>query len=233
MTRKVQNAYYANDEKTQIECEFVQPDGSLQRGVINKASGDGNDLDNPDWAWVHKELGQKEIDAKTGEYLDHIANQEAEAAMKKEREEGEKLFNMKLKIFEIEEIRDSKNSKMKAKIRRSDDPAKLNVYAAALVVMEMAAADAETPPVKKKPPVKRKPVAKNPAPPKMDAPPKKKAAKKAPVKKVRLVDNIHLNAVEPIEAVEAKKDIAKAKGVIDVKITKGMSNNPPPKPKRK
>jgi len=225
MARKVQNAYYENDEKTRIECEFVLPDGSLDRGVINKASGDGDGRDNPDWAWVHEELGQKSIDDKTLEYLDHIANREAEEMMKREREDGEALFNMKLKIFEIDEIRDSKNSKMKAKIRRTDNVAKLNVYAAALVVMEMSGDNAA--PVEKAPPKKKA------AAPKKKAPTKKAPAKKA--KKVRLVDNIHVNAVEPIAAVEAKKEIAenKPKGIIDVKITKGMSNNPPPKPPKK
>ena len=224
MARKVQNAYYANNEKTRIECEFVSPDGSLQHGVINKASGDGNiHQDNPDWAWVHDELGQESIDDKTLEYLDNIANQEAEETMKRERKDGEELFNMKLKIFEIDEIRDSKNSKMKAKIRRSDNMTKLNVYAAALVVMESSHVE---PLAKKAPPEKK-------AGPKKKAAPKSKAPAKKTAAKIRLIGKGSVNAVEPVEATKAKKELPIIKGVLNVSTPKGMSNEPPVKPKNK
>ena len=95
---------------------------------------------------------------------------------------GEELFNYKLKVFEMEEIRASRNTKMKSKIRRADDIMKVNLYAAALMAMELSAPEEVSEPVKP-------PVVEAPTPPKKKAAPRKK---KAPAKgKVRIVDTIN------------------------------------------
>ena len=45
----------------------------------------------------------------------------------------EELFNYKLEIFETEEIKDSKNRKLKAKIRRAKSKVEVNLWAMKLL----------------------------------------------------------------------------------------------------
>lgn len=136
MARKARNAFYTNNARDQLECEFVQEDHTVVRAVVNKASGHDEDEINPDWDFVHEQCGHDEIETRTRAAMEASQNAQRDDTAKTERMEGEILFNMKLKIFEIEEIRASKNSKMKSKIRRSDDPAKVSAYAGALIAME-------------------------------------------------------------------------------------------------
>jgi len=176
MTRKVRNACYLNNAKTMIECEFINDDGSVARAVVNKQGEDGED--NPDWSWVHEESTTATIEENTKKKIIAMRQKEADHLATIERRTGEELFNFKLKVFEMEEIRASKNTKMKAKIRRGDDILKVNVYAAALVAMEMmepagiVIAEMAAPEI-----VKEKP----------DKKPKKKVTAK---KKTRIVDTL-------------------------------------------
>jgi hypothetical protein len=167
-----------NNAKTIIECEFILDDGSVQRAVINKEGTAEDGADNPDWAWVHEESTTATIEENTKKKIIALRQKEADVIANNERRAGEELFNFKLKVFEMEEIRASKNTKMKAKIRRGDDMLKVNVYAAALVAMEMmepagiVVADMATPQADETTPVKK---------------PRKKATAK---KKTRIVDTI-------------------------------------------
>jgi hypothetical protein len=183
MARKARNPFYTNNARTQIECEFINDDNSISRAVINKQGSDDEGEENPDWLWVHEECGVDVIEANTRQKINEIKQKETDETAKTERMIGEELFNMKLKVFELEEIRASRNTKMKSKIRRADDMMKVHLYAAALLAMELS-----------------NPAEPEPAePPVVDAPtvPKKRAAprkKKAPVKtksKVRIVDIIN------------------------------------------
>jgi len=177
MTRKVRNACYLNNAKTMIECEFINDDGSVARAVVNKQGEEGED--NPDWSWVHEESTTATIEENTKKKIIAMRQKQADDLATIERRTGEELFNFKLKVFEMEEIRASKNTKMKAKIRRGDDMMKVNVYAAALVAMEMmepagiVIADMATPQADETIPVKQ---------------PRKKATAKK--KKTRIVDTL-------------------------------------------
>jgi len=183
MARKARNAFYSNNEKTQIECEFILDDGTVSRAVVNKSSTAENGSENPDWKWVHEQCGEDNINKKTEEVINSHRAKQADDEAKREREAGEMLFNMKLKAFEIDEIRASKNTKMKAKIRRADDPAKVNIYAAALVAMELSKPEEVEPePLKK--------VVVDVAPEPIKPPRKKRAPRKKAAKKHTLVDNI-------------------------------------------
>ena len=182
MARKARNAFYTNNARTQIECEFINDDNSISRAVINKLGSEGEGAENPDWAWVHEECGVDTIEANTRKKIQELQNVTHEKESNNDRMIGEELFNYKLKVFEMEEIRASRNTKMKSKIRRADDIMKVNLYAAALMAMELSAPEEVSEPVKP-------PVVEAPTPPNKKAAPRKK---KAPAKgKVRIVDTIN------------------------------------------
>ena len=65
--------------------------------------------------------------------------QEREAKVKKQQERNEAkrledLFNAKLATFEIPEIKQSKNRKMKAKIRKAKNSVEMQAYATILLM---------------------------------------------------------------------------------------------------
>lgn len=61
-------------------------------------------------------------------------------AIKKEQQQKtqmlEKLFALKLQAFEIPEIRDSTNKKLRTKLRRAQNEIEMNTYATLLIGME-------------------------------------------------------------------------------------------------
>jgi hypothetical protein len=88
-----------------------------------------------------KFLGEEHIDKNTEarvkrKYDRQQAKKEAINAQKK-AQQLEKLFNHKLEVFEIEEIKKSKNRKLKAKIRRSKSIPEVNIYAMLIMKEEL------------------------------------------------------------------------------------------------
>lgn len=137
------NAFWETDEKKQLNCilELIDDGGREQRQVmlLNRYDKDGseNELFNE----VIESRGIEEIDQNTEERKTRKA---AEAEEKKQRDiehararKLEDLFNYKLEVFETEEIKDSKNRKMKAKIRRAKSKIEVNLYAMMLLQEEL------------------------------------------------------------------------------------------------
>jgi len=137
------NAFWETDEKKQLNCilELIDDGGREQRQVmlLNRLDKDGgeNELFNE----VIEARGIEEIDKNTE---DRKTRKSAEAEEKKQRDiehararKLEDLFNYKLEVFETEEIKESKNRKMKAKIRRAKSKIEVNLYAMMLLQEEL------------------------------------------------------------------------------------------------
>jgi hypothetical protein len=100
------------------------------------------DESNPDWIAIVKEHGEDGIQANTEVMLEKSKNNivEQAAAQKeqkktqKERTSQERLFDAKLAIFEIEDIKNSKNRKIKSKIRKAPTEIEAMAYATALLL---------------------------------------------------------------------------------------------------
>ena len=100
------------------------------------------DESNPDWIAIVKEHGEDGIQANTEVMLEKSKNNivEQAAAQKeqqqtqKERTAQERLFDAKLAIFEIEDIKNSKNRKIKSKIRKAPTEIEAMAYATALLL---------------------------------------------------------------------------------------------------
>lgn len=133
------NAFWETEEKKQLNCilELVDDAGRETRQVmlLNRHNKDGeeNELFNE----VVDALGEELIQQNTD---DRKVRKAAQAEERKQRDvehararKLEELFNYKLEIFETEEIKDSKNRKLKAKIRRAKSKVEVNLWAMKLL----------------------------------------------------------------------------------------------------
>ncbi|MDB4343105.1 hypothetical protein OAA26_00110 [bacterium] len=117
------NAYFENKEETVVRCIRV---GTFQFGKkseqcsINKEHEDG---EGGEWPKLFDIVSVEEVRKNTKERLnrkkaEHETNRYKEQ-QKAHAKKLENLFAMKLEAFEIPTIRDSKNTKLRSKIRRS------------------------------------------------------------------------------------------------------------------
>lgn len=133
------NAFWETEEKKQLNCilELVDDAGRETRQVmlLNRHNKDGeeNELFNE----VVDALGEELIQQNTDE---RKVRKAAQAEERKQRDvehararKLEELFNYKLEIFETEEIKNSKNRKLKAKIRRAKSKVEVNLWAMKLL----------------------------------------------------------------------------------------------------
>ena len=92
----------------------------------------------PDWEEILDQNSTEEIDEFTEQRLERHKNQR-EATIKKQQDQNEAkrledLFNYKLQTFEIAEIKESTNRKLKAKIRKAKNVVEMSAYATILLM---------------------------------------------------------------------------------------------------
>lgn len=136
MNRTIKDVRWANDRKSQIFCKFHYEDGRIVEAYITDT-----DQGNPDWKEIMETFGPKVLDENTQVYLRNInKKRDFERQRQKEREEvmkNEMLFNAKLEAFSMEEIKGSKNTELKSKIRKAKSLMEIQTYSSALVTMEL------------------------------------------------------------------------------------------------
>lgn len=132
---------------------------------ISKPAVEGES--NPDWDFIMDKYGEEFVTESTTEVIQKLrANQEKsriEDDSRKKKEESfakqEILFAIKLEAFEIEEIKNSKNRELKAKIRKSKSVTEVQAYTTILLMKEFENAKSEpaptAKPATKKPSVKK------------------------------------------------------------------------------
>ena len=157
MKRKIEQPFFTSDERNQISCIFEFADGSRAQAMVNKMNGD--DV-NPDWSEIIETFGVDDIEQRTKEVIELDIARQKEGLAGEKRQFEEHLFNLKLEVFEIPEIKASKNTKLKSKIRRAKKPLEVELWAGVLLKTEWDSSIAEEPkpaPVKKPPTKKRAP----------------------------------------------------------------------------
>ena len=130
------DAFWETAKKEILNCISIQQEGNKEIRKVWKTKK-GEDI----FEAAVKFLGEEHIDKNTEarvkrKYDRQQAKKEAINAQKK-AQQLEKLFNHKLEIFEIEEIKKSKNRKLKAKIRRSKSIIEVNIYAMLIMKEEL------------------------------------------------------------------------------------------------
>ena len=134
------NGFWDNTTHTQIKAilRIEDDEGRVTTEVRTIKKGD-DDNPNPDWIEYFEQYDEEHLQKNTDERIERKEKEkEAEELLRQEHEQAkklEKLFNAKLQAFEIEEVKNSKNRNLKAKLRRSKSIIEVNIYAM-MIVME-------------------------------------------------------------------------------------------------
>lgn len=135
------------DTITAIKEVRHDEDSPIDRQVITVSKLNPDETINPDWTSIMEQLGEDTIEANTQKRVakknsdreKHMLHQQ-EVAKAKSLEE---LFNYKLKAFEVEDIKDSKNRPLKAKLRKAKNIVEVNVFATMIIMEKMNEAEQE------------------------------------------------------------------------------------------
>ena len=127
----------AAKDRLTARLNITHDDGSFTTTVARVSKYDDNGRVSSDWEEVLQQNDVKDIDKFTEDRLErHRQKREANIKRQEERNEAkrlEELFNYKLQTFEIPEIKNSENRKLKAKIRKAKNIVEMNAYATILL----------------------------------------------------------------------------------------------------
>ena len=110
-----------------------------QQLTVSRFNPDGSD--NPDFQEILDQLGEEKITENTTKRNEKkVAQREAEEHKRREEQKArelQKLFDAKISAFEIEDIKNSKNRVLKAKLRKAKNQVEVNIYSMMIVMEEM------------------------------------------------------------------------------------------------
>lgn len=134
--KKYLNPYWSNKENRHLIVTIEMPNGQHSMASIQDPEGT-----NPDMKAVLEQYTEDEIDANTQEGLDR-RNENIKRQMERResqivRSKQEALFNCKLEAFEVEAIKNSKNTELKRMIRKSKTIMEVQAYATILMMKEL------------------------------------------------------------------------------------------------
>lgn len=133
MEREILEPYWAKDDKTQIACKFKYKDGQEYSAFVSSNNGQ-----NPDWFEIINKFGDETITKNTEAKKKTKEEQQALQQEEQEKQEAEfktqNLYSHKLKFLDIPEIKQSKNTELKKKMRKAQSEQAATVYAAAIVI---------------------------------------------------------------------------------------------------
>jgi hypothetical protein len=128
----------AAKDRLTARLNITHDDGSFTTTVARVSKFDDNGRVSSDWEEVLQQNALKDIDKFTEDRLErHRQKREAGIKRQEERNEAkrlEDLFNYKLQTFEIPDIKNSENRKLKAKIRKAKNFIEMNAYATILLM---------------------------------------------------------------------------------------------------
>lgn len=145
--RWMDNAFWENEDKSQLNCILEMEDdvGRMTRQVmlLNRTDKEGNP--NPDFDEVVEALGEDTINKETEDRVER-KKAEKEENIQRDKEHAkarklEKLFNYKLEAFEVEEIKNSTNRKLKAKLRRAKSRIEVDMWS--IMILQESLNEAE------------------------------------------------------------------------------------------
>lgn len=132
----------AAKDRLTVRLNITHDDGSFSTSVARVSKFDENGKITKDYEEILEQNEIEAIDKFTEDRLERH-RQERESTVKKEKERNEAkrledLFNFKLQTFEIPEIKESTNRKLKAKIRKAKNLVEMNAYATILLMENMS-----------------------------------------------------------------------------------------------
>ena len=134
--KKYLNPYWSNKENRHLIVTIEQSNGQTSMASIQDSDGT-----NPDMKAVLEQYTEDEIDDNTKKGLD-IRNENIKRQMERRESQAvrgrqEMLFNCKLEAFEIDAIKNSKNTELKRMIRKSKSVMEVQAYATILLMKEL------------------------------------------------------------------------------------------------
>ena len=134
--KKYLNPYWSNKENRHLIVTIELANGQHSMASIQDPEGT-----NPDMKAVLEQYTEEEIDANTQEGLDrrneNIKRQMERRESQQARAKQEALFNCKLEAFEVDAIKNSKNTELKRMIRKSKSIMEVQAYATILLMKEL------------------------------------------------------------------------------------------------
>lgn len=135
-TKTYKNPYWSNRENRHLIVTIVQPSGKEQVASIHDKDGK-----NPDMQAVLKQYTEKQIDDNTNAALqrrnDNIKKSAERRESQRARRKQEALFASKLESFEIDTVKNSKDTLLKRKIRKSKSIMEVQAYTTILIMKEL------------------------------------------------------------------------------------------------
>ncbi len=145
--RWMDNAFWENKDKSQLNCILEMEDdvGRKTRQVMLLKRTDKEGNPNPDFDEVVEALGEDTINKETEDRVER-KKAEKEENIQRDKEHAkarklEKLFNYKLEAFEVEEIKNSTNRKLKAKLRRAKSRIEVDMWS--IMILQESLNEAE------------------------------------------------------------------------------------------
>jgi septum formation inhibitor MinC len=140
MKKEWKNPFWetAAKDRLTVRLNITHDDGSFSTSVARVSKFDENGNITSDYNELMEQNSLEAIDKFTNDRLERH-RQEREARVKKQQERNEakrleELFNAKLATFEIPEVKQSTNRKMKAKIRKAKNQVEMQAYATILLM---------------------------------------------------------------------------------------------------
>ena len=136
MKRTILNPHWINNARTIISAQFQYDDGRLVEATISE-----DDTSNPDLAEIKAKFTEAELEDNTQKNIVKVTSETQKKKVAEEtarnRKINEDLFAVKLKVFEIDTIKNSNNKKIKSQIRKAKNELEVTAWAAALLMTEM------------------------------------------------------------------------------------------------
>jgi transcriptional regulator of heat shock response len=136
MKRKIVNPHWINNARTIISADFVYDDGRVLTATISES-----ETTNPDLIEIKQNFSNDQLEENTRQKIRTISDQRQKDQEQKDaqalRKQQEELFAAKLKIFEIDSIKNSTNREMKSRIRKSKSDMEAIAWAAVLMLEEV------------------------------------------------------------------------------------------------
>ena len=134
--KKYLNPYWSNKDNRHLIVTIELANGQHSMASIQDPEGT-----NPDMKAVLEQYTEEEIDANTQKGLErrneNIKRQMERRESQQARAKQEALFNCKLQAFEVDAIKNSKNTELKRMIRKSKSIMEVQAYATILLMKEL------------------------------------------------------------------------------------------------
>lgn len=142
MEKRWLHPFWENYQKDRITVKMVikHRDGKETSSTATVSKYNAKGEVNKDFQDIIDQNTIETIDKNTEERLErHKRRREESKRADKERQQAQKLndlFNAKLEVFEIDLVKNSKNRKLKAKIRKSKNAYEMQAYLSMLIKEE-------------------------------------------------------------------------------------------------